>query len=153
MAHTSRRTLLRMSLATGAVALLPGRIEAAKREPGPETLQGEEAGGYDAVAVLTRSLMAQHLGSTFLLTRRRLLPLRLVLLEVGDPLAAEEAGLLGSETSFIAVFAGPAGAPLRQGIQHLRHPQLGDLDLFLVPLGRPRKVQLYAAAFDRRTRG
>jgi hypothetical protein len=132
--------------------LSPGFLAAAERDPDSGLFRAEAPAGYDALAAVTRSAFAQQLGSTFVVARRRLLPLRLRLVEVGDALAAEEAGLLGSETSFIVVFAGPAGALLRQGIQSLRHDVLGALDIFLVPLGRPGRAQLYAAAFDRRTR-
>lgn len=153
MGHTSRRRLLGMGLATGTVALLPRWAAAVERDPESGLFLAEAPLGYDPVAAVTRSAFTQQLGSTFFVGRRRVLPLRLRLVEVSDPLAAEQAGLAGSETCFIAVFAGPLGLPLPQGIQRLTHPVLGTLELFLNPIDRPHKAQLYAAAFDRRTRG
>ena len=36
---------------------------------------------------------------------------------------------------FTLTFAGGPNPPVRQGILHLRHESLGELDLFLVPVG------------------
>ncbi|HEY0517925.1 MAG TPA: hypothetical protein VGC84_00420 [Ilumatobacteraceae bacterium] len=36
---------------------------------------------------------------------------------------------------FSLVFLGPAGAPLPQGIYTMHHDALGDIDLFIVPIG------------------
>lgn len=46
---------------------------------------------------------------------------------------------------FSLVFAGPLG--LSQGTYRLTHPELGDLDLFLVPIGRDGEGVRYEAAF------
>lgn len=48
---------------------------------------------------------------------------------------------------FSLVFRGPADQVLAQGIRALAHPGLGDLALFLVPLGPDADGMRYEAAF------
>lgn len=48
---------------------------------------------------------------------------------------------------FSLVFRGPEGSALPQGIYRLSHAELGELDLFLVPIGRDAEGTRYEAAF------
>lgn len=48
---------------------------------------------------------------------------------------------------FSLVFRGPAGAVLPQRIYPVEHPQLGSLDIFLVPIGADAAGVRYEAIF------
>lgn len=48
---------------------------------------------------------------------------------------------------FSLVFRGPAEPALAQAIQPLRHPRLGTLALFLVPIGADGDGRRYEAVF------
>jgi hypothetical protein len=51
---------------------------------------------------------------------------------------------------FSVVFAGPASAPLTDGIHQCRHPRLGRFDLFIVAIGRRDGGRArYEACFSR----
>ena len=50
---------------------------------------------------------------------------------------------------FALLFSGPREPALPQATHRLRHPDLGDLDIFLVPVGRaPDGGFLYEAIFN-----
>jgi hypothetical protein len=51
--------------------------------------------------------------------------------------------------TFSIVFRGPAARFLPQHTYRLRHPRLGELDLFLVPVGRQGENIQYEAVFNR----
>lgn len=68
-----------------------------------------------------------------------------------EPVAIAEARALASPSPraappFAVVLRG--AFPLSQGLHALRHPVLGELDLFLVPVGRDREGWLYEAVFN-----
>lgn len=48
---------------------------------------------------------------------------------------------------FSVVFRGPAEPILYQAIYHLRHAKMGEIELFLVPLGPDSKGMRYEAVF------
>ena len=48
---------------------------------------------------------------------------------------------------FSLLFAGPREPLLDQGIRRLRHPELGEIDLFLVPIDQTSRSALYEAVF------
>ncbi len=50
---------------------------------------------------------------------------------------------------FSLLFHGPAGFFLPQGIYRLKHGDLGELDLFLVPVGQDQQGFQYEAVFNR----
>ena len=59
------------------------------------------------------------------------------------------AGVPQARAAFSVFWLGPAGGPvLGQGIRALRHPELGGMDLFLVPVemvgGRVRYQAVFA---------
>ncbi|MFZ5815177.1 MAG: DUF6916 family protein [Bacillota bacterium] len=63
-----------------------------------------------------------------------------------------EVNALGStphQRRFSLLFQGPLDRFLPQGIYALRHDQLGEFDLFLVPVGRQPEGFLYEAVFNR----
>lgn len=72
----------------------------------------------------------------------------LELVEVSSSGEAGGRGPAGEERmQFALVFRGPAAPVLPQGIRHLRHDDLGELELFLVPLGVDAGGARYEAAF------
>jgi len=50
---------------------------------------------------------------------------------------------------FSVLFTGPASPWLAQGTYALHHPQMGQLDLFMVPLGPRGEHMVYEAVFSR----
>lgn len=50
--------------------------------------------------------------------------------------------------SFSVLFHGPAANPLNQHIYRLKHPVLGSLDLFLVPVAGDASGFFYEAVFN-----
>lgn len=72
---------------------------------------------------------APHLGATFEVRAGAApVPLELVDVHELDPTAG------GAVVGFVLSFAGPLDHPLAQGIHGLRHPTLGELPLFVVPV-------------------
>jgi hypothetical protein len=67
---------------------------------------------------------------------------------------AEVKGYLPSETEqsgmerFSIFFDGPGDVRLPQMTYHLRHPAMGEFDLFLVPIGGDEKGFRYEAVFN-----
>lgn len=53
----------------------------------------------------------------------------------------------GGRSPFSLLFCGPSDRPLDQGIHELTHPALGDLALFLVPVGRAGDELQFEAVF------
>ena len=78
--------------------------------------------------------------------------LRLTLDAVSDVPAAEAVeALAGHEDAFVLTFRGPSA--LGSGIHALRHPDLGEFELFLSPLGRAQeRLVTYQAVIDRTVR-
>ena len=52
-----------------------------------------------------------------------------------------------ARTQFSVIFTGGPTPPIPQGIHRLTSPELGDIDLFLVPLGPGPGGQRYEAVF------
>ncbi len=76
-------------------------------------------------------------------------PLELELVEasqVGE-LSARQARELGKRLPFSLVFRGPAELELDQAIRTLSHRELGELELFLVPIDRGAEGSLFEAVF------
>lgn len=56
-------------------------------------------------------------------------------------------GVEGRRQPFSTVFLGPGDVVLPQGIYRLTHPEMGALDLFLVPIGVDASGVRYEAVF------
>ncbi|ADB51024.1 DUF6916 family protein [Conexibacter woesei] len=77
--------------------------------------------------------------------------LRLTLRDVADlPIAEAIPELRGHDGAFALRFDGPAG--IGQGTRTVRHAQLGDVELFLVPVEQDGVVRSYEAIVDRTIR-
>ena len=88
-------------------------------------------------------------GALELLGGDGVVPLRLT--AVADlPVAASIPALRGHDGAFALRFDGPP--QVEQGIHRLRHPRLGEFDLFLAPVGRDGRSRAYEAVVDRTIR-
>ena len=65
---------------------------------------------------------------------------------VGE-LSSSQARELGKRLPFSLVFRGPADLLLPQGIHALRHPELGELSIFLVQLDQAADGSVFEAVF------
>jgi hypothetical protein len=83
----------------------------------------------------------RQVGSVFTLRGDSGAPLRL--LEVSPVVTS------GSWESFSLVFSGPSDVPLDQRVHVLDHGQLGELELFLVPLEPDAGELRYESVFNR----
>jgi hypothetical protein len=54
----------------------------------------------------------------------------------------------GERQPFSLIFRGPASPALPQGIHHLTHPDLGALEIFLVPIDPGGQGSVYEAVFN-----
>jgi hypothetical protein len=50
---------------------------------------------------------------------------------------------------FSLIFRGPMATPIRQGLYRLDHEKLGEVELFLVPIGPNEERFCYQAIFNR----
>lgn len=62
--------------------------------------------------------------------------------------ALELAPVSTRQNPFVLVLAGPASPVLPQGIYGLLHPRHGQLDLFMVPVGRDASHTRYELIFN-----
>jgi len=70
-------------------------------------------------------------------------------LELAEVVEHPQHAVPGSgRTPFVLLFRGPGDRPLAQGTQPLRHAELGDLALFLVPVGSGPDGMRYEAVFS-----
>lgn len=97
---------------------------------------------------LTYDHFAPRVGDAFALAADGGAPLEL---RLSDATQSAEPGGPGPEgqerAQFSLLFHGPADGALAQGTYRLTHEELGELDLFLVPLGPDGAGMRYEAAF------
>ena len=76
-------------------------------------------------------------------------PLALELIEAGPvgELSSRQAGELGKRLPFSLVFRGPAELYMPQGIRALRHPEIGEMAVFLVQLEQSAEGSRFEAVF------
>jgi hypothetical protein len=88
----------------------------------------------------------QHLGTSFGVCVQTPRPLELELAEVRDytPQANEPGGM----ERFSLFFYGPGDIMLKQGTFTLEHPALGEVILFMVPVGRDPRGFRYEVVFN-----
>lgn len=92
---------------------------------------------------LNSSLFAAQINTPFQVDSGAAEPLAIELFEVTDRSDQYET------EQFSLLFRGPLTPVLPQGIQALKHDQLGVLKLFLVPLGPDSHGMRYQAVFNR----
>jgi hypothetical protein len=97
---------------------------------------------------LTCGDFSGHLGERFEVTVADQTTLALELVEAVESTALGGLGPEGQERlQFSLVFRGPATPNLGQGTRRLRHDELEELDLFLVPIGPDAEGMRYEAVF------
>lgn len=97
-------------------------------------------------AELTQEEFSRHLHTKFRVVAETPEPVELELVEAQGyrPEPHEQQGM----ERFSAIFSGPPGVFLSQGVYPLTHEQMGDLQLFLVPVGRDDRGFRYEAVFN-----
>lgn len=135
----SRRDLLK----TGAAAAVVAGVPVLRAVP------AVAARSAVAPSVLTQAGFTAQVGTIFLVKvgAARMVPVRLDSV-TSLPRPAPPAPASKGE-GFSLIFSGPVGSPFVQGRYDLRHPTLGNLDLFLVPVGRAHKSLPYEAVINR----
>ncbi len=91
---------------------------------------------------MTPDLFRPHLRTRFRALLEQHSPIELELLDVADH------GSTDAHVQFAIEFAGPADAPLTQGLFRLAHDALGEQVLLLVPVARDAEVIRYEAVFN-----
>lgn len=92
---------------------------------------------------LTKDHFAAHVGDEFRLRSGE----SIVVLTVRTVDGADTRWDPAGREAFSVLFGGPPGPALPQAIYRIEHELLGDLDLFLVPLGPDADGQRYEAVF------
>jgi hypothetical protein len=100
-----------------------------------------DRGVADELASLTAEDFRALLGTRFVMPS---VPFEAELIEVTDRAAPSVTGL---RAPFSIVFRGPLQPVLSQGIRRVEHNGLGELDLFLVPIGPDETGMRYEAVF------
>ena len=94
---------------------------------------------------MTEQVFSRHLNSTFQLNLEgHTMELKLVEVNAYMPGKNEQAGM----ERFSVYFDGPPDLRLPQGLYHLEHVDMGDVDLFLVPIAGDEKKSRYEAVFN-----
>ena len=97
------------------------------------------------MAELTENEFSKHVHSKFnLADNERNLQLELVEVRAYRLQEHEQPGM----ERFSAFFDGPGDAPLPQRMYHLTHDQMGEFDLFLVPISGDPRGYRYEAVFN-----
>lgn len=97
---------------------------------------------------LTYDDFEPQVGTTFEVVAPDGAPAVLELVDATESAAAGGRGPSGEERKqFSLVFRGPVDRPLGQGTRELRHDELGELVIFLVPIQPDAEGLRYEAAF------
>lgn len=91
---------------------------------------------------LTHEALANNLNSKFTVCLENDLSFDLELIELSEHM------LSPAQERFSFILFGPRDKFLGQGMRHLRHAVLGELDLFLVPVGQNERGFNYEVVFN-----
>jgi hypothetical protein len=94
---------------------------------------------------VTHDTFASRVGERFTLRAPDDGTLELTLAEAS--LSPESFGVPGHRAPFELIFHGPASPYAPQGTWRLEHPEVGPIEVFLVPLGPDHEVMRYQAIF------
>jgi hypothetical protein len=97
-------------------------------------------------ARLSRQLFIDHMGSVFTVLAEGDLAIQLTLVEVND-LGTREVGGATIE-SYALLFEGPYEPLLNQSTFQFVHPEMGELVIFIVPIGPRGGAMGYEAVFS-----
>ena len=98
---------------------------------------------------VTKQLFEGHEGDVFEIhdASDSTIALSLVQIDSPDERILEQAREMGVREPFSLLFTGPSESFLEQHMYALHHPELGRLDMFLVPVGQDDKGYQYEAVF------
>lgn len=96
---------------------------------------------------LALSVFESHVGSVFKLTIDVNLEIDLVLVSAERMSVAGPSFSPDSDRPFSLLFRGPEAHPFGQGIHHLSHWVMGEMEIFLVPMQPDAEGPLYEAVF------
>ncbi len=105
----------------------------------------EDGRGKTATAMLehlTRETLSHHLNTKFRLYFDGSKAVEVELIEVTG-------GETTRQENFSVIFRGPVDHPFWQRIYRMEHEQLGDFELFLVPIRKDAQGFYYEAVFNR----
>ena len=94
-------------------------------------------------AVLSHEVFTQHINTKFQIKIDEQRTIELELTEVSD------LKLYPRQEQFAVTFRGPLDMFLGQGLQSFTHEQMGEFELFLVPIGKDERGYNYEAVFNR----
>ena len=94
----------------------------------------------------TEADYAKHVNTNFRVELESPRPIEVKLIAV-TPRASEPNEEAGMER-FSVVFAGPTDVFLPQNMYRMTHPEMGEFEIFLVPLGREGEVFRYEAVYN-----
>lgn len=92
---------------------------------------------------LTKTMFEQNLNTKFRLVDEQSEPYTLDLIEITDGHSSAR------QEQFSLRFRGDRNQVFPQRIYPMKHESIGDLDLFLVPVGRDETGTFYEAVFNR----
>ena|SRR3982074_1533596 len=92
---------------------------------------------------LQHEVFTEHLNTIF---RLELAPDKEIEAEL---IEVSELKLYGAQQQFSVVFRGPNEVFLGQGMKRCTHDQMGEIDLFLVPISQDERGINYEAIFNR----
>jgi len=92
---------------------------------------------------LTHETFSQHANSRFQVQTNETTPVELELTQVS------ELKVYPQQEEFSVVFRGPSDIFLTQGIHTLTHPEMGQFELFMVPIRQDEQGFYYEAVFNR----
>ncbi len=94
-------------------------------------------------ASLTHEEFSKHANTKFQVQLDQLPPVELELIEVS------EFKIHPHQEEFTVLFRGPLDAFLDQGVRFLKHDQMGEFELFIVPVNQDAEGIYYEAVFNR----
>jgi|SRR5689334_3562504 len=94
-------------------------------------------------AALTHDEFSQHANTTFQVQSDQGTAVELELMEIS------ELKVHPNQEEFAIVFRGPLNGFLQQGIRSLTHDQMGEFELFIVPIRQDADGFYYEAVFNR----
>ncbi|MDT4952494.1 MAG: hypothetical protein QOJ02_632 [Acidobacteriota bacterium] len=92
---------------------------------------------------LTKEMFSENLNTKFRVQQQSSDPLELELTQLTEGITTSR------NEQFALLFHGPQNPFLPQATYHVEHERLGELDLFLVPIGRDQDGFQYEAVFNR----
>jgi hypothetical protein len=94
-------------------------------------------------AALTHEAFSKNANTKFQVQVDENTPVELELTEIS------ELKLYPSQEEFSLLFRGPLEAFLDQGVRYFKHDQMGEFELFIVPINKDAQGYYYEAIFNR----